>query len=798
MSRLIHCLTLAALNSALTLEVSAAPTTFTQDFLHNFRNESPVDLSQFERSALPPGKYLLDVVINDRQLDARMVELVAAGETTRPCMNRENMPELAELFPEAHSDCIDLVALLPGVQISVDGPAQRLVIFLPQQIMQRIKRRSLRKSWDQGVDALLANYTISANRNSAGSQLSFATQMGLNTGPWRWRTSLSVVQGGKLSANRIAQLLYGYRHLSDWNGQLVVGNALAGGTVLGTNRIYGVQFHTDTDMDPDKLAGARPKVRGLARTNATIRIFQSGHQLYSRNVPPGDFLIEDLPVLLGNQDLLVRVEESDGRVQEYLQPVSVLPSMRATGESTWSLAIGRSASASDFNILSWQHARGIASEWTFNTEGVLGNRYQALSAGVTRQLGNMGALEADVSVSHYHDPFNDGRGASARVLWAKSLSDTQTDFQLIAARHDSPGYLDMNDAVALSESPRLSRRFRTKDSLQMIVQQRIGARLSVSANATQTTAWDSQDKQQVTALNANWQMSGSSLLSLSYNRTQVFGFPTATFLMLQWQMPLGIRPDNQSFMSIRRQVNDPGGSGYQASLGGAFGEKLQSNYAVTLSHGQEASLDGFLGQNTSKGLATLSFSHYSNGTSLGAQFSGGLALHRDGLTLGTMLGESAALVYTGGVGDVNILGYPNSVSDRKGYALIPSLAPYRENSILLQPGFDPAGNSAEVETLSKEVVPSRGALVRIPFKAQRGIPVLLSIRRDNGQWVPLGARIDLGEGRENWVGPRGMSYVLLPDTSGVAKVVWGDGRCTFAYDVTQSVESIRREVQCNG
>ncbi|WP_374350979.1 fimbria/pilus outer membrane usher protein, partial [Chitinimonas sp.] len=316
--------------SALIGSVQAASTTFESSFLHDFKGQTSIDVSQFEQGALPPGRYPLDLYLNDQRIDQRMIDVTASEQGLAPCLGLANLPELAELLAGASAGCLDLPSLINGARVQFDPASLRLDISVPTQAMQRIRQSSLRRQWDSGIDALLANYNLSFNHLPGSNQLSLSTQLGANLGPWRLRTDLALSHGpGGTDIGKPAQLAYGYREIRDWNGQLMVGNALAGGSMLGSGRIYGMQFHTDTEMDPNTNAGLRPRISGIARTNALVRVYQFGNLIYSNTVPPGNFLIDDLPVLLGNQDLLVRIEESDGRVREFNQPIAVLPSMRA-------------------------------------------------------------------------------------------------------------------------------------------------------------------------------------------------------------------------------------------------------------------------------------------------------------------------------------------------------------------------------------------------------------------------------------------------------------------------------------
>ena len=45
---------------------------------------------------------------------------------------------------------------------------------------------------------------------------------------------------------------------------------------------------------PDSQRGYAPVVRGIAQTNARVRIEQNGSLIYETTVPPGEFAIDDI------------------------------------------------------------------------------------------------------------------------------------------------------------------------------------------------------------------------------------------------------------------------------------------------------------------------------------------------------------------------------------------------------------------------------------------------------------------------------------------------------------------------
>lgn len=171
------------------------------------------------------------------------------------------------------------------------------------------------------------------------------------------------------------------------------------------------------------------------------------------------------------------------------------------------------------------------------------------------------------------------------------------------------------------------------------------------------------------------------------------------------------------------------------------------------------------------------------------QYSGGirgaLVAHRDGLTLGPSVGDTFALVEAKGASGAAIRGGQGARIDGNGYALAPSLSPYRYNPISLDPvGIDPDAELLETE---RKVAPYAGASVRVTFRTLTGHPLLIQARREDGSVLPLGAVVvDDGGAAIGMVGQGGQVYARAENQRGRLLVQWGTARkerCELPYDL---------------
>ncbi|KAH2807651.1 hypothetical protein KXV85_006252, partial [Aspergillus fumigatus] len=122
--------------------------------------------------------------------------------------------------------------------------------------------------------------------------------------------------------------------------RLTIGTSFSDGAVFDSFGFRGIALATDDRMRPDSQSGYAPMVRGIARTNARVRITQNGILLLETSVSPGPFQIDDLYPTGYGGDLVVTVLEADGGQQSFKVPYAALPQMLRPGILRYSLAGG--------------------------------------------------------------------------------------------------------------------------------------------------------------------------------------------------------------------------------------------------------------------------------------------------------------------------------------------------------------------------------------------------------------------------------------------------------------------------
>ncbi len=83
-----------------------------------------------------------------------------------------------------------------------------------------------------------------------------------------------------------------------------------------------------------------PDISGVAHTTAKVTVSQMGRVIYETRVPAGPFRIQDLGDSVSGT-LHVRIEEQNGRVQEYDISTASMPFLTRQGRVRYKVVMGR-------------------------------------------------------------------------------------------------------------------------------------------------------------------------------------------------------------------------------------------------------------------------------------------------------------------------------------------------------------------------------------------------------------------------------------------------------------------------
>lgn len=813
------------------------------------------DLSTFTHNAQAAGVYRVDLYVNKTRLESRDITFTprksgaAAADNSglSACLTPSmlagmgvNVPALPLLAKAAPTACVDIASAIPAASARFDFAHLRLDISIPQAAMVNDARGYIPpQNWDEGVNALLLNYTFTGanssdkSRDGAADNAYFlGLNSGLNLGAWRlrddstWNHSSSQDEWQHIST-------YLERDVIPLKGELTAGDSYTPAGVFDSLPFRGVQLASDDNMLPDSLKGFAPTIHGIAKSNAQVTIRQNGYIINQRYVPPGAFTINDLYPTAASGDLIVEVKESDGSSSHYSVPYSAVPVLQREGRLKYAATVaeyrGDSSQKDDVKFGQATLMWGLPHGFTLYGGTQLSDNYRAVALGGGANLGRWGALSLDLTQAYstlVDD--SDHQGQSLRILYAKSLSQTGTNLQLLGYRYSTSSFYTLDETAwkhmsgyngdetdddgNINWGDYYNLYYTKRGKIQLNVSQQLGGYGSLFITASQQRYWHTDETNSLLQVGYSDTIAGVTW-SLSYNDSKSPGASDSDqILSLNMSLPLRQWLSHDNGMtgtphnvyatfstSADKQHNVTENAGINGTL--LAGNNLSYSVQQGMqNHGGENSGSASMEYDGSRGDINVGYNVNNNGDYQQVNYglTGGLVVHAHGITLSQPLGNTNILVAAPGAGDVGIEDQAGIRTDARGYAVVPYATTYRQNRMALD--VNTLADNVDIDDAVTNVVPTEGALALARFHARVGERALLTLRY-RGRAVPFGATATTdAAGSETIVGDDGEAYLSGLATQGALHVRWGrqaNQRCDADYQLPDAPQAlVRQTVEC--
>lgn len=791
----------------------------------------------------PAGKYSVDIYLNGRFIQRDSVDFVnnSAQKESEPCLSREfyvqsgvNESALPQGDELAKRQCKSPEALLKGASWSFDQPRLRLDLYIPQALLTRSPRDAVPvESWDAGESLMFLNYSTnyyqSRYRSGSGgtSQYGFlGLKSGINLGLWQLRqqSSATYSQSPSRSSYQWQSLqTYMQRPIAALDSNLMIGQSYSGGSLFGSMAYNGVKLETDQRMWPQSRRGYAPEIRGTAQTNARVVVSQNGRTIYETNVPQGPFVIDDLSSTHYEGDLKVEIIEADGRSSTFTVPFSAVPDSMRPGVSRYNAVVGRARDYGDTQNLfgDFTYERGISNSFTGNLGLRIADDYQAILAGGVWSHW-LGAFGLNTTWSHAQIDDNQSQsGWRVQASYSRTFDYTGTNVALAGYRYSTEGYRELSDVLGERASKKhgsnnvfKSDTLNQRNQFTAMINQSLGDYGSLYLSGSVMDYYDNQSRN--TQLQVGY---SNSWKNISYNlaisrqqsvyrnqidmdgseqgRSRSYLGNTENLITLTFSIPLSFG-GRDNYISTSLSHADSSGNSGQTSVSGMLDDAGTLNYSVYAGYqqnresqaGSTKNWGANLQKNSAFGTLNGSYSASSDYTQWGVGGRGAAVIHRGGITLGPYLSETFGLVEAKGAKGALVKNGQGARIDSNGYAIVPSLTPYRYNTISL----DPKGinKHTELKSTQSRVIPYAGAAVKASFDTLSGYGVLIKAKINGTEALPMGASVL--DDQNNVVGMSGQAsliYARVRERQGILTVKWGDSpqeMCRVSYVLPESSE----------
>ena len=184
----------------------------------------------------------------------------------------------------------------------MDVGALSLRLTVPQARVNRSEAGYVDPAfWNRGISALTLAYNATYyhaesrgdGNHSNNDDFYTGLESGINLAGWQFRDSSSFRHGsGRGATGRTTRAICSVA--SPTSNQPDRRRFLFAGDLFDSVRMRGVALASDISMRPNSQQGFSPIVRGVAQTNALVKVVQNGNVIYQENVPPGAFTLDSI------------------------------------------------------------------------------------------------------------------------------------------------------------------------------------------------------------------------------------------------------------------------------------------------------------------------------------------------------------------------------------------------------------------------------------------------------------------------------------------------------------------------
>ena len=715
-------------------------------------------------------------------------------------INIKNVPK-----PVSPQGQIQLVDLAQGGRIDTDVSTFSLNLTIPQSALLHTEPGYVDpRFWDEGIPALLLSYNTTyynshtkTNPKDNSDDLYAGLDSGLNLLGWQLRDSSSWQKTTGRSGIWQNNTRYLRRPIAPLKANLIAGDFYTSGDLFDSIRTRGISLASDIQMRPNSQQGFAPVVRGIAMTNALVKVIQNGNIIYQENVPPGPFVLDNIQPTGSAGDLEILVQEADGSKQSFQVPFSAVPGMLKEGVSEFSAVAGKvkqSTVNDNPDFIQGTLRYGISNLTTGYMGMIISDNYQSGLLGTGWNL-PFGAISVDVT--HAETKLQDDRdsGQSYRIAYSKFLDATSTNVTLAAYRYSTKGYYSFTNALyardnyrslrrqfddykdRYGEAPEMSleewdsmRAARPKNTFTINMNQRLkGGWGSIFLTGTQRDYWNA--RQQAREYQMGYSNSiGTANYTLSASRVRNSDNDEETSLYASISVPFSVF-DNNAWVSSSIAGTS---SRYEQSNISLSGNALESN---RLSY-------SFTGSNSNggKNMASLNSTYRSNFSTLGASYSesgdyrqagvssrGSLVAFPWHMLATNEIGSTMTVIEAPAAQGLMVNGDESIMTNKDGLALVPYATPYRKNSITLSETASSTG--AEVIGNMANSAPYDGSVSYLRFETDRRQSWQIRALRVDGKPLPFGTEVfnELNESL-GYVGQASVIYLraqIMPRTLNV-------------------------------
>ena len=714
-----------------------------------------------------------------------------------------------------------LITGIAGAQFEFDSSLQRARLTLPPSSFNQDQSfaagaTSISATGMRGYSAL-ATYDLYAERSNSKVRGGGIFDVAVSS-PWGLLSSTQFAAQGdgiqfaeKLRFRRLDTTFTA--DFPDRLETLRLGDLVAPGVNFGrSTRLGGVQFGTNFLVRPGFATYPLSSVSGEATLPSVAQLFVNGVAAASREVSPGPFTINDVPLLNGAGEVRLVVRDVLGRERTTFSSFYGSSQLLAEGLNDYSLALGRlrynfGTLSSDYRnmIATGYWRRGISDKLTAAVNAEIAKRVWNTGLGMTYLWPRLGEITAAGAISKVQIereaavPFF-APGKTLGHAFTLGMDRRTSSYSVGArARIASTSYRGAADgsaqfdgfatSVARKElSAFASLSLRSYGSVSASYTRQVTDNIAgVSSSASGFAAATSLDTQ-IFAVGYNLSLGSFGQVTLGASRSKERNAkqPDSTAVYLNYFLPLDAL-HSVSLSSSRTQSQSASGSAetqnrdsvvnnHVATIQRSLPEGEGYSYRAQFGSPSLVRLEGQLALST----AMLSIEYARTGSSQGvrASVSGAIAAVGSSLRATRRIPDSFVVVEVGGFSGIRV--FRDNVlvgtTDAAGRLVVPTIIAYQPHTISIEINDLPLSTEVDQTRIEISAAPRSGTTVAFPVRQSRS--AVLRVQDELGNPIAAGATAMIGNTTFP-VASDGEVFLTGLDRSNTVIVRFGDKSCRF-------------------
>lgn len=555
---------------------------------------------------------------------------------------------------------------------------------------------------------------------------------------------------------------------------LSVGDTLSRGTGWsGGVRFGGFQWGTNYSTQPEFITLPMMSMAGEAALPSTVDLYVNDALRLQREVPPGPFTIDEIPVITGTGQTKLIVRDILGREQVITKDFYSSQKMLRKGLDEYSVELGAirenyGRSSSDYGRMmattTWR--RGLNDRFTLEAHAQALSKQGLIGVG-THSLLPFGGVLSLAAASSYA---NGQQGAFYNLAFQHQghIFSLGLDAQLASLNFMRLGMME-NQPLPSNQS-RIYTSFRGPGSG------------TVNLSYTSQRYYDRKD---IEFLTADYSVRLWDFGSLHLSALHFLDEPQTT-LRASLSIPLSIDRTSLSLSASQTKEQSEGVMQIQRGLPAGTGY----GYNLRVGTGDNQQRQGSISYQGNYGTYQLEGSQMRDQIAVRTNIRGGVAMAGGALLPSRYIDSSFAVVRVPGFSDVRVYAENQQVArtNSNGDALIPGLRPYERNQISIEQSDLPL--DAKIQGLNMEVYPYYRSAVMLNFPVTRTREAFFSLVQDNGIPLPVGAIVTNEKGEHFPVGVRGEVFLTDLNVMNSLKAQWQNQSCHFTLEVPENKDQM--------